>query len=543
MPQRILGLDIGRASVKGVILETTLRSAEVVEFGLEPVLPGSGDGKGELREAQVEAIGKLLDRLGPFDHVVTNLLSNRQACSVLEVPFSEPAKIEQTLPFQLEDMTPFPIEELFFDYQFIRREGKKGSELLVASAPKEEIRSHLEFLEESQLDPKILLPEGVSYAALFPEVFPFPEVEEDIWAVLDIGEEQTVFSALGRSGNSAASSIQIRYFQRGTKHLRRAIVKKFRCSDEDAYHYLYNYLELTPGQESRVDQELLRAVKGGLTPFLSELLRTVGALEKRLGRRPQKLFLVGGGALIPGLSAFLSARLNLEVSVPDRLPESILSEELGEPPTPPIYFKALSLAVRATLKSPFLRINFRRGEFSFKGDLEFLKERLRPIFAGLFVLLLLFILSTITQYYTLSVENSRLRSAIENKCRQITGKGGLSPNRCLGIIRLAIFRAKGKVGSSLIPELSARDVFFEIYDRMAKLSRRHKIKIVLSSWRISPDRIDVEGETTSYAAVQYIEGEFKSFRCFKDVQKGKIQQRGQNRIVFSIRAKIDCSSS
>jgi hypothetical protein len=190
--------------------------------------------------------------------------------------------------------------------------------------------------------------------------------------------------------------------------------------------------------------------------------------------------------------------------------------------------------------SRYAHINLRQKEFSFKGDLQFLKERVRPIIFGSLILLILFIASVVTQFYVRSVEHQRLSDEIESRCRKIIGRSGLTPQRCLRIMRDEIQKVQGGSQNTLLPRISARDVFFEIYDRVARLAKTRNIKVVVTSWRITNEQFDIEGETESFAAVGQIEQELSTYRCFQDLRKGKIQRREDGRINFSLRAKISC---
>ncbi len=537
MAQRILGLDIGQSAVKGVVIETTLRTAQVVGFHSEPVTIAPESGEEMAHAAQHNAVRNLMEMLGPVEQVVTALPSDRQACSALDMPFSDTTKIDQTLPFQLDDLTPFDVDDLIYDYQFISKDRKGPSRILVGTAPRQEVGDFLEEIQGLDIDPRIVMMEGLPYIHLYDQMIDPPDVP--VWAVLDLGDHHAtlvVFQKNEEDGQNPVRVELVRTIKRGTHHLKQALHKAFQFDQKECHEWLFNYIDLKP-QGSQTDERVLEATTRSLSPFLAEWRRTLGSVERRISQAPQHLYITGGGAYIHGLSEFLSQRLRIEVS---RLELTRIStgDELEWTDQPYTYFKALGLAMRYTKKSIYSNINLRQREFSFKGDLQFLKERIRPILFGLAVLFVLFWVSVITQIYARSATGHELRKEVKSRCQEILNRD-VGPGRCLRLMRGKIQQVRGGSSTALIPRVSARDVFFEVYDRVAKLAKRRKYKIVITTWRITEDRFNIEGETTSFAAVGQIEQELKTFQCFQNLTKGKLQKQGA-KVVFRIRARISC---
>ncbi len=98
---RILGLDLGSYSVKGMLTEVTLRGAQIRGFG-------------EVRRGEkqlTEALRALLDQLFPpqalhRDQVVTSLPGQSLVTHLLTLPFTESKQIEAALPFEVEGQLP-----------------------------------------------------------------------------------------------------------------------------------------------------------------------------------------------------------------------------------------------------------------------------------------------------------------------------------------------------------------------------------------------------------------------------------------------------
>src|SRR3990172_1119208 len=165
MAQRILGLDIGAASVKAVVVESTYRSWMVTESGRTPV-PPDAEGAPPLRERQIEAVKDLLaDPRFAFDTAMV-ALPGPSASHLVALPFSDPRRIEQTIGFEVEGQIPFDLAEVAWDWQLLRS-GAEKTELLVAVVRKEELAGLLAGLAGLGVDPRAVLPPGPAYAALF----------------------------------------------------------------------------------------------------------------------------------------------------------------------------------------------------------------------------------------------------------------------------------------------------------------------------------------------------------------------------------------
>ena len=155
MPENRLGLDIQSDSVRAV----------VVRSGLKPKVAGHAlvQVNGEAGFAQ--AIEQALQELGGQTDV------GRIPCSVsfgignisfknITIPFSEAKKIRQVLPFELEALIPYKVEDAVPDYHVIRK--GEQTDCLTAVASASEVGAALGILADAGLDADILAPSGAS---------------------------------------------------------------------------------------------------------------------------------------------------------------------------------------------------------------------------------------------------------------------------------------------------------------------------------------------------------------------------------------------
>lgn len=541
MAQRVLGLDIGRSSVKGVVLETNMRNFELVGFHSEPIT-AEPTAEEEMRRAALQsALFHLMEQLGPVDQIYTTLPGDVGATSVLEMPFSDAGKIEQTLPFQIDDLTPFDVQDLIYDYQFIER-SKGPSKLLVGTAPRSLVKEYLEELQEVSIDPRVMMVDGLPYYHLFGNVSQQPH--SLMWAVLDMGYNQTtltIFRARPDDPQHPFRVEMVRSLARGVRHIQQGAAQVLGVTVEQLDEWMLTSLNLDPNAPSP-NQQLTEAFTKALSPTLVELRRTITAAQRSLHLPIEHLLLTGGGALLNGIEGFFSQRLGMETELLriDTLPSS---EGVEWPAAHATYCKAVGLALKSlTNRDPYARLNLRQQEFSFRGDLQFLKERMGSLMLMGTILILLFCTSVFTSFYARSVEGQRLEQEIEKRCYQIIGRRGLTPRRCLGIMNDEIQKVSGKGGTALVPRVSSYDLLLVFYQRIADLNKDRKIKVEINSLRITPKRFDFEGETNSYASVDKIEQRLKTYKCLSNIKKGKVQRSAgkDDKVEFRLTAILSC---
>ncbi len=147
MPNRILALDLHGPLLVAVTVETSFRGYQIVGHGTEP-----RDASRPLAE-QVRAL--VARHPGPPDLVLSALPGNAAAYRILDLPFKDRRKLEQTVPFELESQLPFAVEDAVVDFQILAKTGD-GTRVFAALAPRSRIEDHLKTLAEAGLDPAVV---------------------------------------------------------------------------------------------------------------------------------------------------------------------------------------------------------------------------------------------------------------------------------------------------------------------------------------------------------------------------------------------------
>ncbi len=147
---RIVGLDWAQDSLRVATLQSGFRGFAIQDVRTVP-LPAEGTPAERLKGA-VDALG-LSPPLGSDDTVAVAPDGALVATHLVTLPFSDPKRIEQVLPAEVEGAIPFDLSEVVWDYAVLGQVSGK-TDVLVGIVKKEDLRKHLGALESAGIDPR-----------------------------------------------------------------------------------------------------------------------------------------------------------------------------------------------------------------------------------------------------------------------------------------------------------------------------------------------------------------------------------------------------
>lgn len=508
----VLGLDLGSYSVKAFTLDPSKKTRAF--FSVRR--PADGDRMETLKAALVQL---LAEHPLKFEQAVVALPGPTLATHALSLPFSEPKRIEQALPFEIEAQLPFDLSEAVFDYQLAPSAEKKG-EVLVSVVRKTELSSLLSTLAEAKVEPRIVTHPSIAFQilliahpALFKEGAPI--------GIVDIGHERTCLAI----GQSAVGLSFARTFSGGGKDLTRALATEFNTTLEDAEQWKISKGKL--GQAGTPDGDRSAGVlQRGLQPILRELRASLKSAAAKSRQETSILYLCGGTSLLPGISEQLSSDLGLPVQL------LTLPEDLGlSPHEERLFAEAYSLALRGQMsggKAP--RFNLRRGEFAFKGHYDYLKERWGRLSLYAAALLGLFIVSGVLRNAVLASREARVDEALCQVTQRVLGKCEKNFDRALSMLR-------GKESpAAALPQVSAVNLLAELTAQIPA-----DVPVKFEQIAIDLDRISLRGETDSSKQIDRITSALRGHHCFKDVKEGKVERsKDGQKVNFRLDIQVDC---
>ncbi|MBW2479907.1 MAG: pilus assembly protein PilM, partial [Deltaproteobacteria bacterium] len=163
MSRKVLGIDIRKESVSAVVVKTGLRENRIDTHAFIPI-PDSEQDPDNIKAA-LEALASQIDPAG-CDCVVS-IAADHFSYRILKVPFKEAKKIRMVLPFELEPMVPFAVDNLVIDYIDLETERVSDqTDLIAVAVPKSELNLYIESLAAVKIDPEMITISGVP-SALF----------------------------------------------------------------------------------------------------------------------------------------------------------------------------------------------------------------------------------------------------------------------------------------------------------------------------------------------------------------------------------------
>jgi general secretion pathway protein L len=373
---RILGIDIDRSSVRGVLLKTAFRRVELDSY-VEVPLTEPPDSAGRLPELH-DALGNLLKALGKPPDIVLSALDGRQASvRVIELPLGAAKRVAEVLPFELESMLPFEVTDAVIDYQPI---GTKDGQmqLLAAAALRVRVREHLAMFQGSALEPREV---AVGAAMLDGLRTLCPEVATGHSAVIEISDRETNFCALWRGRAAFARTLSF-------------------------------------GSEALPAQEL----------ELYAALRQTMASYRAAGAEPLERLYLGGTGPLHDVAAELAHQTGITVEL-----LSLPSTESSQTQLPLEFTRAAALAGRALASGK--RINLRSGEFAASRSRGDMAAQLNLIAICAVLVLLSFVFSLKARQSMLVDEQAALTRQLGDTTQRVFGKRETSPDHVEAMLK------------------------------------------------------------------------------------------------------------
>jgi general secretion pathway protein L len=260
---------------------------------------------------------------------------------------------------------------------------------------------------------------------------------------------------------------------------------------------------------------------------LRELRPTLKSYTARTRRPIGLVLLCGGTAKLRGLAEQVQNDLGLPTRVlelPSETREVIGVEH-------PEAAQAVALALRGQAsgaKAP--RFNLRRGEFAFKSDFDFVREKVGQLVAFAAVLFVLLIAGGIVRNAVLERREKQIDAVFCDVTKTILGKCEKDPT-----IAKSLLRGQESPAAS-IPKRSAVSLLAELTSRIPA-----DMKVTTDSIVIDLDRVSARFEGTQSKDMEDLITALKGYKCFRDVKEGKIEKSKDGaHVVFKLDIQVEC---
>lgn len=148
--KRVLSIEITPIMAQGLLLEysgasITLKNTVTIFL------------KDSAQQTQINALKKIATSVGTIDEVVTTLSTSAIIFKELQLPFLGRDILKMVIPFEVENVLPFALDEAVIDFLITREDQeKKVSTVLVAAVRKADIDAQLELFQKADISLSIV---------------------------------------------------------------------------------------------------------------------------------------------------------------------------------------------------------------------------------------------------------------------------------------------------------------------------------------------------------------------------------------------------
>jgi general secretion pathway protein L len=488
MPGKILGIDINQDFISAVQIMGGLKGIQVISSAVAMVADNPANALNEIAQ-QMELRSETY---------VASIDGSYISYQNLTMPFKDPRKIKQTLPFELEPLLPFPIDDIVVDFNIVKNADQ--SEILAVSAKKALVSEYLQTVRPFGINPRVIdiRPVPIVYWLLSQDETPGSGL------VIDIGQKKSTL-VLFIDGRIALI--------RNTP-----MEKGFRPSPSAG----------DAGAASKeiesISKSLHRDLKNTLRSFSPQMKGEI---------KPEKIFITGIGSRHPGLVEVLAEQTGIPVEQIDLRKDSRVHMDynMAELWDPGLMNGALSLALREFKKGH--GFNLRKGEFEVKKSFFKSVKELRKIGIALLVILAFLLIDAGSDYYLVKKRYEAAGQRNAELFRQ------LFPD--VKEVKFPLQQLKQKIEelkktavtmpADINKEHKMLDLINDISQRITKT-----VDIDVSSMVIDAETVRISGQTDSFNTVNTLKSDLESSPYFSEVMTMPLKlDKTQKRVEFELK--------
>ena len=546
MASRMFAVDLGAWSVKLVIASPGLRGATLVDVQERLVPPGDEPADARARRVLEQMVEELRMRgetgyLGVYgDQVFTQILD-------FGFKSLRRAELDKAVGGELEGVVPVDLEDMVYCFEQIPAAPPQATAETrgrVAAAP-EGMRVLSYAMRRDKAEQLVALGPACGFevrgvlacagaAGRLVERTPsLAKARHDgPVAVIDIGHERTDVVVV--SGGKAVFS---RSVPRAGKQLTEAIAKHWKldfAAAERAKHADGFVASQAEPATSEAWARIHQVTVGELTPFARDLRQTLAACRARTGFTAQAAILVGGGARLRGLGAFLAEQLGIpawRLSQDDVV--ALAGPKIGAERAKdlPIDSGALTVGMAYDAAGGRPQFDLRSGALAAKMDLSFLRAKAVTLVAAVLAVALFAAASAAADLYRLRKSERVLAARLQTETIEHYGSAR-TPDEVLGTGS----SAGGGNAVSPLPRATAYDLLLDVSSRFPP---KDKVTIDIQHLEIDTDKIELAGTAKTPAEIDQLVAELKKITCFKSVEPGPTNVSGELQ-QFTINITAQC---
>jgi type IV pilus assembly protein PilM len=256
--------------------------------------------------------------------VVVGVGNSRVLVRELSVPRMPMNRIRETLPFQVQDVLPVPVNEALLDFYPVaeaEEDGKPVIHGLLVAAVKDSVLSTVEAVEAARLEPVDvdLIPFALHRAIMV------GQAAQGSVALVHIGAETSIVLI-------AVDGVPtfVRIIQNGSDDINRALTARLGREPNQAEHIKRRFGLATQGAgpELRPAFEVIYEATGDLVVAIRNTLSFY--LSSKQGATVERVLLSGGGSELNGFATALADATRIPVRAPQQLERLAIARSVNQ---------------------------------------------------------------------------------------------------------------------------------------------------------------------------------------------------------------------
>lgn len=307
-----IGLDVGSTAVRAAEVVLGSDPPSLVRAAQVPLPPGAVE-SGEVRdvEALAAAVRELWQR-GAFKsrQAVLGVGNQRVVVREITVPALPPKELKQSLPFQVQDLIPIPVDDAVLDYDVleeIEQDGAKMLRLLVVAAQRDMVNRMVDAAARAKVEPVgvDLVPFALIRAVGQDDGLGLEASDLGGEAIVDVGADVTNICVHERG-----VARFVRILPSGGRDVSVAMATSLGIPEEDAEALKRGQ----PVEGSPPVEQVDNTRRARVAALVDEMRSSLDFYRAQTpGADVTRVLVTGGGSKMPGLVELLDERVDAQV--------------------------------------------------------------------------------------------------------------------------------------------------------------------------------------------------------------------------------------
>ncbi len=148
--KRVLSVEITPIMIQAVLFEFSGKDIKMQDQWVLHLKESS-------EQAQINAIKKIVSAAGRVDNIISTLATSAMIFKELELPFLDKETLKMVIPFEIENILPFALDQVIIDFIITQQDLlKKSSTVLICAVQKQDIEHQYELFKKADVSLDIL---------------------------------------------------------------------------------------------------------------------------------------------------------------------------------------------------------------------------------------------------------------------------------------------------------------------------------------------------------------------------------------------------